>query len=381
MQKNKIIFDLIANIICDKKITLDKLSESDLEYIWEISKRHDVAHIVSSALEKLPSSNDSPLIPKFNKKQMMAVYRSVQTEYELNTLVDILEKESIDFIPLKGSVLRSYYPEAWLRTSCDIDILVKNKDLDRAVKLLVEKHGYTFEERGLHDVSLFSKNKTHLELHFDLTSEDRYVPSLSTVWDHCTLSEGKSHHYLMSHEFFLFYHLTHMAEHFVHGGCGIRPLIDLWIIRQKMGYEESSVLSLLEQVGLQEFYHHMKDLSSVWFEDAPHTELTAETEAFIIGSGIYGTMENNIAMKQGEDKKTGSYIFGRIFLPYEKLKRLYPRVERHKILVPFYQVKRWFTFLFKKDKKRAGQEIKVSATISHEKIESVTGLCKALGLK
>ena len=42
MMKNKIIFDLIANIICDKKITLDKLSEGDLEYVWEISDRKSV---------------------------------------------------------------------------------------------------------------------------------------------------------------------------------------------------------------------------------------------------------------------------------------------------------------------------------------------------
>ena len=35
-----------------------------------------------------------------------------------------IKKVQIPFLPLKGSVIRQYYPEPWMRTSCDIDILV-----------------------------------------------------------------------------------------------------------------------------------------------------------------------------------------------------------------------------------------------------------------
>lgn len=381
MKKNKIMFDIIANIICNKQISVEKISESNLEYIWSISQKHDVSHIILKGIEQIDYLTDSLILQKFKKMQTLAVYRYIQTEYELNALITILEKECIDFIPLKGSVLRNYYPEAWLRTSCDIDILVKNKDLDKAVNILVEKYGYTFKERGLHDISLYSKNKVHLELHFDLTSEDKYAETLSTVWDNCKLAENKAHQYLMNNEFFCFYHLTHMAEHFIHGGCGIRPFIDLWVIKQKIGYDEMIVVKMCEQVGLADFYIQIKNLMNVWLENDKHTNLTSEMEDFIIGAGIYGTMENKIALNQRNDKGKLKYILSRVFLSYENLKRLYPKLERHKVLTPFYQVRRWINFILKKDKKRARQELKISSSISQEKISSVNSLCKTLGLK
>ena len=381
MENDRVVFDLIADTICEKSITIEKLSESLLETLWNISRKHDVSHIIAKCIDKLECPTNSAYFAKFKEMQTLAIYRYIRLEYELNSLIDIFERECIDFIPLKGSVLRNYYPEAWLRTSCDIDILVKNEDLDRTVNLLIEKYGYVFKERGLHDISLFSKNKIHLELHFDLTSEDRYTKILSTVWEECVLAENKSHQYLMSNEMFMFYHLTHMAEHFIHGGCGIRSFIDLWIIRTKMSYDEGTVLKMCEQVGLEDFYFQTQHLMKVWFESEKHTDLSIEIENFIIGAGIYGSMENNIAINQSENKGKIKYIFGRVILPYEKLKRLYPKLEKHKILIPFYQVRRWIYFIFKKNKKRAMQELKVNSYLSKDKVGSVNKLCKTLGLK
>ena len=359
-------------------ISLDRES---WEKIYKLSKKHDLAHLIGYALKGSENKIDEDIQKAFEQAMNMAAFRYVKISYDLETISNALEKAQIPFIPLKGSVLRNYYPEAWLRTSCDIDILVKNEDLDRTVNLLIEKYGYVFKERGLHDISLFSKNKIHLELHFDLTSEDRYTKILSTVWEECVLAENKSHQYLMSNEMFMFYHLTHMAEHFIHGGCGIRSFIDLWIIRTKMSYDEGTVLKMCEQVGLEDFYFQTQHLMKVWFESEKHTDLSIEIENFIIGAGIYGSMENNIAINQSENKGKIKYIFGRVILPYEKLKRLYPKLEKHKILIPFYQVRRWIYFIFKKNKKRAMQELKVNSYLSKDKVGSVNKLCKTLGLK
>jgi hypothetical protein len=139
MENDRVAFDLIANTICDRPIAIEKISESLLETLWNISQKHDLSHIVAKCIDNLECSTNSSTLQKFKKMQTLAVYRYIQLEYELNSLIDIFERECIDFIPLKGSVLRNYYPEAWLRTSCDIDILVKNEDLDKTVDLLVEK--------------------------------------------------------------------------------------------------------------------------------------------------------------------------------------------------------------------------------------------------
>ena len=74
------------------------------------------------------------------------------------------------------------------------------------------------------------------------------------------------------------------------------------------------------------------------------------------------------------------YLLSRIFLPYQKMKRLYPRLGKAPILLPFYHVKRWISFLFKKDKNRAFAEFKYNASISDEKKDKTEKLLKDLQL-
>lgn len=126
-------------------------------------------------------------------------------------------------MPLKGAIIRDYYPSPELRTSCDIDILVPSDYLDSAIDCLVSECNYTFERRYSHDVSLFSPSKVHLELHFNLIENNEKISNvLNNIWNTSTLDKDSNFRYIMSTEFFVVYHIAHMAEHFIHGGCGVR---------------------------------------------------------------------------------------------------------------------------------------------------------------
>ena len=74
-----------------------------------------------------------------------AVFRYEQLNYENERICMALEKAQIPFIPLKGSIIRKYYPESWMRTSCDVDVLVHEEDAEKAVDVLVKEYGYTQE--------------------------------------------------------------------------------------------------------------------------------------------------------------------------------------------------------------------------------------------
>ena len=117
---------------------------------------------------------------------MLAVYRLEKLNYELTKLCGALEQAEIPFIPLKCSVLRQYYPEPWMRTSCDIDVLVHEENLKRTISYLTEHLGYSYESQSSHDVSLFSKNRNHIELHYDILGDnviDSVETVLKTIWD------------------------------------------------------------------------------------------------------------------------------------------------------------------------------------------------------
>ena len=115
---------LIASEVCGKAIdpSQDPFSDEELAALYKLSKAHDLAHLVGDALIKNKLISNAEIKSKFEKQLMTAVYRYEQINYELNCLRKVLNEAQIPFLPLKGSVLRRYYPEPWMRTSCDIDL-------------------------------------------------------------------------------------------------------------------------------------------------------------------------------------------------------------------------------------------------------------------
>ena len=390
------MFNCIKCEICGQKekIVLPEVSARFLIEVYKLSKAHDVAHLVGDALNKsgvfenLPADIDeneraaiAKVKEKFDEQIFTAVYRYETINYELEQICKTLEEAKIPFIPLKGSVIRKYYPEPWMRTSCDIDILVKEKDADKASKVLAERLQYKINEKGQHDVSLFSPSNIHVELHFKLMDiEFKQVSALSDVWSGREVEPVSEYEYTMSNELFLLYHIYHMAKHFVHGGCGVKPFIDLWIIKNKIGFDGGKAQKMLQESGLLAFYERSIDLMSVWFEGKEYSEITQEMENFILQGGVYGTLEQHLAMSQNKKGGKFRHLLSKIFLSYEQMKVYYPSVKKCPILFPFYQVRRWCRILFCGGRKAAINEIKVNKNITKEQQERVKKLLEDLNL-
>lgn len=390
------MFNCIKCEICGQKekIVLPEISARFLIEVYKLSKAHDVAHLVGDALNKsgvfenLPVDLDeneraaiAKVKEKFDELIFTAVYRYENINYELERLKETLEEAEIPFIPLKGSVIRKYYPEPWLRTSCDIDILVKEADADKASKILAERLQYKINEKGQHDISLFSPSNIHVELHFKLMDiEFKQVSALSDIWSGGHITSVSGYEYRMSNELFLLYHIYHMAKHFVHGGCGIKPFIDLWVIQNKIGYEEEKAEELLKASDLLLFYNHAMELTNVWFEGKPHNSVMQEMEDYILQGGVYGTLEQQFAMSQNKKGGKFRHLLSKIFLSYEQMKVYYPSVKKCPILFPFYQVRRWCRILFCGGRKAAMNEIKVNQNITTEEQERAKKLLEELNL-
>lgn len=377
-----------------ENVALPEVSVRFLSELYRLSKAHDVVHLVGNALSKcgvfanLPDTleeNERATIEKikakFDEQIFTAVYRYENINNELREIRRVLGEAKIPFIPLKGSVIRKYYPEPWQRTSCDIDVLVKEKDADKASKVLAERLQYKINEKGQHDVSLFSPSNIHVELHFKLMDiEFKQVSVLRDIWNGGEITPVSGYEYRMSKELFLLYHIYHMAKHFVHGGCGIKPFIDLWIIKNKVGFDEEKAQKMLQESELLAFFERSIDLMSVWFEGKPHNSVTQEMEDYILQGGVYGTLEQQLAMSQNKKGGKFRHLLSKIFLSYEQMKVYYPSVKKCPILFPFYQVRRWFRILFYGGRKAAMNEIKLNQSLSEEKKQAAKNLIDELGL-
>lgn len=193
----QLLFSILRSVIhgnqmndADRHLVTDDL----LKDMIKLASKHDIVHIIALGILNNGLA-DEETKTQLQQITFRAVYRYEKPNYELKQVCDALEKAEIPFLPLKGSVIRKYYPEPWMQTSCDIDVLVQEKNLRVAVSYLVKNLKYTEHKQNSHDISLFSQSGNHIELHFDLVEDyisDSSSKILADVWNVVTVKEDCS---------------------------------------------------------------------------------------------------------------------------------------------------------------------------------------------
>lgn len=355
----------------------DGINQEVLSKLYDLSKSHDLAPLLCDALQYNGLLGDNQASQNFKQQSMLALLRYERTIYEQKAISQLLESNGIDFMPLKGWIMRDFYRKPHLRTSCDIDLLVKEEDLQKAINLLKTNLKYTTtNKKDYHDVSLFSPSDVHLELHFSIKEKNEYLDkALVKVWENATLVENTKHQYKLNEDFFKFHILAHSAYHFLVGGCGIKPVIDFYLLENNFTSGEN-YQSLLELSQLNQFDTQFRNLANVWFNSGEHNPTTLNMEKYIVGSGVYGLAKNSIARRRAKMSKT-KYIFLRIFPTYSDMKSIYTKLEKCPMLLPFYYVRRWFKVFAKKGLR---EEIKYNSSLSNGE-NAISKLCDELNLK
>ena len=364
------------------QIPTEKIDAAMLDELFRLAKIHDVSETLFLALVECGVLGEGhELYEKFTDAEDISYFRLKRLEHSLTKIMDALENAGIDHLPLKGSVIRKYYPSPLMRMSADIDVLVRESSLDDAIRVLVDELGYKVtSKKSFHDISLYTPDGMHLELHFNIMENSDLVDGvLARVWDYAVPVSHKKHEFSLSPEFFAFHIITHMTYHFVNGGCGVKPFSDLWIFNKCVGYDEDTVRALCLECGIQTFYLNALALSRVWFLGEEHTALTKEMEAHILHNSVCGDIEKGIASRQTAKGGRFGYVMSRIFMPYSQLKIRYRTLEKFPILLPWFEVVRWFEFLFG-DKKRAKREIEMTGRMTDERMEKIKNFYSSVGL-
>ena len=353
--------------------------EGELLSAFRLARRHDLGHLVAHAIlseELVPK--DGEFARALESVRFTAVYRAERLSAECRRVSSLFEEAQVRHIPLKGAVLRGLYPEGWMRTSSDVDILVPREDFDRASSVLAA-HGYEAGRRGGHDAVLKGPAGIPVELHFSLIEEGisgKIVEPLHRIWDHaspvaegrweCRLSEGA----------FYYYHIAHMAKHVLHGGCGIRPFLDLLVMRGRIKMDRE----LLAAGGLLPLADAAEALTDAWFLGGDMSPTLCRLARFVLEGGVYGTIENRVVASKGRKGGRLGYILSRLFLPYDNLKEFFPILRRQKWLTPFYQVVRWFRMLRDGRMNRTRRELAATATADPEAVKDAELLMRELSL-
>ncbi|MBE7034526.1 MAG: hypothetical protein E7402_00170 [Ruminococcaceae bacterium] len=355
--------------------------EIDMSALYIMAYEHAVLPIISVALERRGLlGQEDPMEAAFLETQLVSLYQVTQQEEELRLFTRLCEENKIPYIPLKGSVIRSMYPESFMRNSGDVDVLVHEKNLNKLLSLS-RAAGYTVGERESHDVALRTPRGITIELHFTLFEYDKDIRTvLDHVWEGAKPREEGSYAYTLSPEHFVYYHMAHMLKHFLRGGCGVRFLTDLYVIRKAIHYDEAVLREMLRSTDMEIFYDAAVRVTDVWFSDGEHNAASQGLADFVLRAGILGNHANYMVVRQLQGKCRMAATMARFFPPYSYMRNQYPKLKGHRCLLPVYYVKRWADVGLKCGFKRYKNWKKAQNRVSEEQLEETKALLDSLGL-
>jgi hypothetical protein len=366
----------IAQIPVDNDL-LEQINDDLLYLVYKFAIEQDVAYIVGSALTRLGVLSGDLRTAFFNE-QLGSVYRDEQFRHDTENVSVLFSAQEIKHIMLKGAVIKGMYPKSEMRTSCDIDILINEDDLEKALNILYD-NGYTYVSKTKHDVMLMTPAQSYIELHYTLNEYEFEADNiLKNAWDYT--QKKTEYEYEFIPHFFVFYQISHIARHMYTGGCGIRAFLDLKIIFDRMEFDKEALKCLLEKASLAKFFDTTMRLVNLWFGNSEDiSDELKEYEMYILKSGIYGNLTNKLSVIN-EKRGNRNHVKSVLFPPYRVMAEKYSVLNKMPYLLPFMYLIRGVQAVFKGKKSTGFSVIKASRAVTEDKQNEVTTLLKNLEL-
>ncbi|MBR1423309.1 MAG: nucleotidyltransferase family protein [Ruminococcus sp.] len=341
----KAIKDVIYLSYCavnSKVPAKSRTDKMDLTNVYKAAKMHLLTAICAFSLESAGITDE-----RFTQEKAKAMRKVALMDIEMSSLFETFETEGIWYMPLKGTILKDYYPAFGMRQMSDHDILF---DSSRAedVKRIMEAQGFTTEEylKGNHDV-YHKLPVCNFEMHRSLFAEmfdTQMYGYYKNVKQRLVKDEGNSFGYHFTDEDFYVYLTAHEYKHYSQGGTGLRSVLDIYVFFKRLGgsLDLYYIESECEKLGIADFEKQSRTLALDLFGGKKLTDEDKQMLKYIVYSGAYGNIENSVKNKV---RKAGNskfrYVMTRIFPPMTLVKEYYPLFYKHRILLPvlpFYRL-------------------------------------------
>ena len=353
---------LIRCVLNNKIPAKTKLDKMDLSGVFAVAKAHSLTAIAAYALESAGIYNKY-----FEEEKAKAIRKNILLDVERGKVLTELEKAGIWYMPLKGSVLKDFYPMIGMRQMADNDILF---DASKAVEVkeIMGKLGFSTEsfDGGNHDVyhkqpvfnfemhqALFGPSHDKAITQYYSNVKTRLVQDINTVFS-----------FRFSDEDFYIYITAHEYKHYKGGGTGLRNLVDRYVYLNH--FDDSLDMTYIEQelvkMQIDDYERTSREMLLKLFTGQRLTTDESKLLDYYIFSGTYGTTENSVNNKVqkfgGNQSAKWKYALDRFSVPlcksnphYRAYKAQYPFFYEHKILLPTLPFYRLFHSLYKSRKR------------------------------
>lgn len=374
-----------------------RTNEENMKALFCMSARHYIDALVGTTLKR-----EGLTLPKYWEDRIVKAVRKVLLfDAERKKLCAWMDRERIWYLPLKGIVLKEYYPSVGMRQMSDNDILF-DKDTWKRVKKHMLSEGYEAGAvgKGNHDVyqkppvynfemhrSLYGKRHDERWVEYYSDIKERLIPDQpEKMYDtdygvgekptaNQTDSMNSSCRYHMSDEDFYIYITSHAYKHYSGSGTGLRTLLDFYayLNAKEDTLDFDYIQTECKKLGIEDFEKHNRRLCrKVFFSQQIYDRFFFEQSLsvdememlkYYLSSGVYGTVELMVKNRIEKQKKTDrkeklsklTYYRHRVF-PGMELYKNYPLLVKHKWLIPAYWCYRIVRMLF--SKKRRGNMLR-----------------------
>ena len=350
----------------------------DLEALLRLAKAHSVPAMVCMALEQTDAFRHAAETTqlKWLDSKNKAVRKNMLLDAERHRLEKEFAEHGIWYMPLKGSILKDWYPKFGMREMADNDILF-DASKRQEVKAIFQDRGYTVKGYNKSNHDEYEKPPVYnFEMHVELyhktygTFNEKYADVKQRLIPD---AEVPYRLHFTPEDFYVFV-IAHAFKHYSNSGTGIRTLADIYIMNQKLGgtLNWEYVDSELRGLGIFSYEHESRELAQKLFGitelpmEANLSEAEQQMLTYYLGASTYGTIENRILHQMQKLQPDGGaitaytkrkYLLSRIFPGREWCKESVPTVYKYPVLLPFFWVWR-LIYRGIPNRKRVTQEIK-----------------------
>lgn len=358
-ETDRVLIYLISCALHGVTAKKEKLAAADLEALYVRAREHSLASLVSMALEWAHGLDGQPegTAKRWKNAKEKAIRKAILMDADRARVLQALEKAGIWYMPLKGVVMKEYYPVYGMRQMADNDILVDSA-FQEQVRTIMESLGFHAVDYGKDNHDVYEKPPvSSFEMHMTLFSRlnsPEWQKLYEDIHDRSVKDEDNRFGYHLTHEDFYVYHTVHAYRHYSGSGTGLRSLTDSFVFLRKLEKELDweYIRRETDRMGVSEYERVSRSLCKKLFADPtcpaqPLTEEEQKMAAFILGCGTYGSADSivsNQISKLTEGKKTRfprlRYVLNRIFPSKEWFFTYHPICRKHPWTIPFVNVVR-----------------------------------------
>ena len=129
----KAMIYLISCIINNRTPDKEKLQTIKLSQLYFVCEKHNLTACTAYALESAGIDDH-----EFKQAKENAIRKNILLDAERSKIFARFERENIKYMPLKGAILKDYYPRSGMRQMSDNDILIDSKRREDTKNIMLE---------------------------------------------------------------------------------------------------------------------------------------------------------------------------------------------------------------------------------------------------